>query len=77
MACETHSYFSVLRAKIAPVVLSVPGEQMIIIKDPLTGIKTYTVNAFNPRTFYTKNYLVPIPQSEIDKNPLLKQNPGY
>lgn len=30
-----------------------------------------------PRTFSRRNYLMPIPQSEINKNELLVQNPGY
>lgn len=30
---------------------------------------------FETRVFNTKNYFQPIPQSEIDKNPLLSQNP--
>lgn len=74
---EEHRYFDVRRWKIAPIVCNIPGKKMIIIKNLTTGVKTYTVNAFNPRAFYDKNYLVPIPQSEIDKNPLLIQNPGY
>lgn len=30
-----------------------------------------------PRTFLNKEYYEPIPYDEIDKNPKLKQNPGY
>lgn len=74
---EEHRYFDVRRWKIAPVVCNIPGKRMDIWKDLSTGVKTYTVIDFNPRHFYEKNYLVPIPQSEIDKNPLLVQNPGY
>jgi starch-binding outer membrane protein, SusD/RagB family len=52
---------------------------MDIWKDPETGIKTFTVAEMGQFTFVfnERNYLVPIPQSEIDKNPLLVQNPGY
>ncbi len=77
LAFEEHRYFDVRRWKIAPVALSAPGKQMVIMKDLTTGVKTYTVVAFNPKAFFEKNYLVPIPQSEIDKNKLLIQNPGY
>jgi starch-binding outer membrane protein, SusD/RagB family len=77
LAFEEQRYFDVRRWKIAPVTNIVAGKKMIIMKNQTTGVKTYTVNAFNPRTFYDKNYLVPIPQSEIDKNSLLVQNPGY
>ena len=74
---EEHRWFDVRRWKIAPVVLNVPGKRMQIIKNLTTGIKTYTVVEFNPRAFSDKDYLVPIPQVEIDRNPLLTQNPGH
>ena len=50
---------------------------MVIRKDLNTGIKTYTVTDFLTRAFADKNYYVPIPQAEINKNPNLEQNPGY
>lgn len=34
-------------------------------------------NVIETRTFADKNYLLPIAQSAIDKNPKLEQNPGY
>jgi hypothetical protein len=58
-------------------VLNVPGKRMAIQKDVTTGKKTYTVVEFQPRAFFEKNYLVPIPQYEIAKNAKLVQNPGY
>ena len=77
-ALEEHRYFDVRRWKIAPIVLNIPGRKMSIVKDLSTGVKTYTVSDFQPtRAFTEKNYLVPIPQIEIDKNSLLVQNPGY
>lgn len=77
-AFEEHRYFDVRRWKIAPIVLNIPGKRMSIIKNLTTGVKTYTIVDFQPtRAFYDRNYLVPIPQHEIEKNPLLKQNPGY
>jgi len=72
---EGHRYHDVRRWKIAPEVLNIPGKKMNIQKTGST--KTYTVSDFNPRAFFERNYLVPIPQSEIEKNPLLVQNPGY
>ena len=77
LAFEEQRYFDVRRWKIAPVVLNYSAMKMDIIKDLTTGKKTYTVSAFSSRAFSDKNYLVPIPQSEIDKNALLIQNPGY
>lgn len=76
---EDHRYFDIRRWKIAPVVLNVLPKRMDIVKDPVTGKKTYTVNTMENFTFgFTdKNYLLPIPRTEIDKNPQLVQNPGY
>ncbi|WP_215242019.1 RagB/SusD family nutrient uptake outer membrane protein [Dyadobacter helix] len=76
LAFEEHRWFDVRRWKIAPVKLNEDAMKMTIIR-AADGSKTYTTSVFNIRNFYDKNYLVPIPQSEIDKNPLLKQNPGY
>jgi hypothetical protein len=76
-AFEGHRYFDVRRWKIAPQVLNEPGRKMNIHKDPATGKKTYSVSAFDERHFNDRNYLVPIPQSEIDKDGKLEQNPGY
>ena len=74
---EEHRYFDVRRWKIAPVTDNIPGRKMVIIKDLDTGIKTYTVTDFLTRALTDKNYYVPIPQAEINKNPNLVQNPGY
>lgn len=77
--CEEHRWFDVRRWKIAPVVLNKLPKRMDIVKDLNTGTKTYAINTIESFTFVftDKNYLVPIPQAEIDKNPLLIQNPGY
>ena len=40
-------------------------------------IVSYSVIDFQQRAFFDKNYLVPIPAYEIQKNPKLVQNPGY
>jgi hypothetical protein len=39
--------------------------------------KTYKAEVFQPRSFNEHNYLIPIPQSEIESNAKLEQNPGY
>lgn len=72
---EGHRYFDVRRWKIAPQVLNIPGKKVSIQKTGST--RTFTVSDFNPRVFTDKNYLIPVPQSEIEKNSLLVQNPGY
>ncbi|HRE51042.1 MAG TPA: RagB/SusD family nutrient uptake outer membrane protein [Flavitalea sp.] len=76
---EQHQYFDLRRWKTAPIELNMPRRRMDIYKDLVTGHKTYVVNVMTqaPYVFTDKNYLVPIPQTEIDKNPLLVQNPGY
>lgn len=76
LAFEEHRYFDVRRWRIAPQVLSEDSERMTIIKDA-SGNKTYKVETFQERNFNDRNYLMPIPQAEIEKNPLLVQNPGY
>ena len=76
---EEHRYFDVRRWKIAPEVLNKPALRMDIWKSPETGKKSYTVTVMPQFSFvfHDRNYLIPIPQSEIDKNNLLGQNPGY
>jgi hypothetical protein len=76
---EGHRYFDVRRWKTAPLELNKLPKRIDIVKDPNTNKKTYTINTMaNFKFVFTdKNYLVPIPQKEIDKNPLLTQNPGY
>jgi len=79
-AFEGLRWFDLQRWKIASQVMT----------GPVYGAKTGTVNTTtgkytitgNPlkletRTFADKNYLWPIPQSEIDLNKNIKQNPGY
>lgn len=74
---EEHRYFDVRRWKIAEITDNEDALKMSIYRDPVTGKKTYTPEIFQERTFYPRNYLVPVPQAEIDKNPLLDQNLGY
>ncbi|KAA9038659.1 RagB/SusD family nutrient uptake outer membrane protein [Ginsengibacter hankyongi] len=75
-AFEGHRYFDVRRWEIAPIVLNVPAKGMLITKDA-NGNKNYKIFTVEQRHFNSKNYLVPIPQSEIDKDTKLIQNPGY
>jgi len=74
---EGHRFFDVRRWKIAPEVLSIDAEKVVINKDPATGVKTYTYSVFQPRNFPDKMYYLPIPQTEMEKNSNLVQNPGY
>ena len=74
---EEHRYFDVRRWKIAGITDNENAKKMTIYRDQATGKKTYTPEVFQERAFNERNYLVPIPQSEIERNSLLKQNPGY
>ncbi|WP_236971130.1 RagB/SusD family nutrient uptake outer membrane protein [Membranihabitans marinus] len=77
LAFEEQRYFDVRRWMIAPEVLNENASRMEIYRDPDTGKKTYTVAEFNERSFSDKNYWLPIPLSEIEKDANLEQNPGY
>ena len=74
---EGHRWFDVRRWKIAPEVLSEPARMVEIEKDLNTGKKTYTFKVYQTRKFLEKMYYLPIPQTEMNKNPNLVQNPGY
>jgi starch-binding outer membrane protein, SusD/RagB family len=80
-AMEGLRWYDIQRWKIGPQVMAgtVYGTRLGTV-DPTTGATTFTGNnvvvenrVFDPN----KNYLWPIPQSEIDINKNLQQNPGY
>ncbi len=77
LSFEEHRWFDIRRWKIAPVVMNTPATRMDVRKDLATGIRTFTVQTMYQRGFTDKNYLIPIPQAEIEKNASLVQNPGY
>lgn len=73
---EEHRWFDVRRWMILPQVAEEDRTRMIIRKNP-DGTKQYEVAFWKEGVFNQANYLLPIPQSEINKNSLLEQNPGY
>ena len=73
---EEHRWFDVRRWKILPQVADEDRTRMIIRKNP-DGTKQYEVTFWKEGNFNEANYLLPIPQAEINKNALLEQNPGY
>jgi starch-binding outer membrane protein, SusD/RagB family len=75
LAFEEHRFFDVRRWKIADAVLNAPVRGMKITK--VGTVLTYTPFVVEQRVFAPKNYLFPIPQSELNKAPSLEQNPGY
>ncbi|MGV3556641.1 RagB/SusD family nutrient uptake outer membrane protein [Larkinella arboricola] len=74
---EEHRFFDVRRWKIALQTDNEDAKKMVITRNPATGQKTYKVEVFQARAFQERNYLVPIPQTEIERNAQLQQNPGY
>lgn len=75
MAFETERFYDIRRWKIAENVLNGPMHGMSV--ELKSGVYSYTPYVFETRIFPTKLYFMPIPQSEIDKNEKLVQNPGY
>ncbi len=78
---EEHRYFDVRRWKEADKYLGREVHAVTINKYP-DGHFTYEPSPLRSdvggkRIWDDKMYWLPIPQSEIDKNPKLKQNPGY
>jgi len=72
--CEEHRFFDMRRWKIATLDSLY---RMNVYKDPVTGVKTKFITGFMVLNLPERMYLTPIPQSEMEKNPLLEQNPGY
>lgn len=81
LAFEEHRYFDVRRWKEADKDLGRTVHAIYISKHP-NGVKTYQVGALRSdvggdRKWHDKMYWLPIPKSEMDKNPNFVQNPGY
>jgi hypothetical protein len=83
LAFEEHRYFDVRRWMIAEDVMNKDATGVRITKR-LNGTTEYLAHTNDSRTLVEdrkfvapKMYWLPIMQSEIDKNPNFKQNPGY
>ncbi|RIH65422.1 RagB/SusD family nutrient uptake outer membrane protein [Mariniphaga sediminis] len=78
LAFENKRWRDLLRLKMAEEKLNGTFHAMLI--EEVDGELTYTrVPAAEGEVTFdpSKNYLLPIPQSAIDRNPKLEQNPGY
>ncbi len=73
LAFEEHRFYDVRRWELGEQVFNSPIYGMRISQDG----KTYERFKVEDRLFQSKHNLMPIPQSEIDKNPNLQQNPGW
>ncbi|HYH55264.1 MAG TPA: RagB/SusD family nutrient uptake outer membrane protein, partial [Anseongella sp.] len=73
---EEHRFFDMRRWK-----LTVPSgdylKKLNIVLNASTGNKTYSLSNLMEFALPERMYLLPVPQEEINKNPLLEQNPGY
>jgi hypothetical protein len=79
LAFESHRYFDTRRWKIAEQTdggdfwgMNIDGGS-----GGFTDVSFYQRTAFEKRVFEKKHYLFPIPQSEIDRDKKLIQNPGW
>ncbi|MFU1855825.1 RagB/SusD family nutrient uptake outer membrane protein [Sphingobacterium sp. NGMCC 1.201703] len=77
LAFEDHRFFDVRRWKIAQQTENNPARKITIVRDDQTKKKTYKIELIQERKFFPQHYLLPIPRSEIQRNSLLEQNPGY
>lgn len=75
LAFEEHRFFDIRRWKTAESLLNGPLYGVKMTKSGNTI--TYTRYAFENRGFPSKLYVLPIPQSEVDKNPAAKQIAGW
>lgn len=76
LSFEEHRFWDIRRWKIATdLKKNIDGMKLINNYD---GTYTYERQvAIEPRVFESKHYFYPIPQTERNRNPLLKQNPEW
>jgi hypothetical protein len=75
MAFEEQRYYDIRRWRIAEQVFAKPLQGMQIVQS--SGTTTYSrVDVLNVN-FTTRNYLYPIPFSEVNKNRNMVQNPNW
>lgn len=75
LAFEDHRFWDIRRWMIGSETTKI--KRLRIQKDASTGKTTYSVYETNTRIWEDKMYFYPIPQTEIFKNPKLKQNSGW
>ncbi|MCM1177910.1 MAG: RagB/SusD family nutrient uptake outer membrane protein [Clostridium sp.] len=73
LAFENHRFWDVRRWMIAEEVDNGAVHRVTVDADGKITYPVFQNRVFNPE----KHYLFPIPQSEIDKNRALEQNPGW
>jgi hypothetical protein len=76
LSFEEHRWWDARRWKKGAEWLGGEMNEMYITKDG-QGKLTYTKKPFETRVYRDYMDLYPIPISEMNKNPLLQQNPGW
>ncbi|RYG04102.1 MAG: RagB/SusD family nutrient uptake outer membrane protein, partial [Chitinophagaceae bacterium] len=74
LSFENARYFDTRRWKIAEVTDNGPA-MALDIDATLPGF--YNKKAFETRVFNKRHYFFPIPEEDVNNNPLIKQNPGW
>jgi hypothetical protein len=79
LALEDKRWWDLMRWRTAEMLLNGPLHGIRITVDANGKLTYIPVPAYNGSRKFdpSKNYLFPIPQSAIDQNPKLEQNPGY
>lgn len=75
LAFEEHRFFDIRRWLIGEQTQKVVYEHDVFKK--LDGSFVYTVKVWERRVFQPKHNLLPLPQSEVNNNPNMQQNPGW
>lgn len=75
LAFEEHRFFDIRRWLIAEKTQKVVYEHDVFKK--LDGSFLYAVKVWEKRIFEPRHYLLPIPQSEVNNNSNMQQNPGW
>jgi hypothetical protein len=76
LSFEEHRFFDVRRWKQGTVSFNEPVRKVSITRNA-NGTLNYTYPVWENRVYKENQNLMPIPQSEIDRNKLLIQNQGY
>ena len=80
LAFEDHRWHDIRRWKIAMVTNNAYNNRMRIVRGGTSPNFTYTYNVVSSirrHNFRPEMYLLPIPDGEIRKVPLMRQNPGW
>jgi hypothetical protein len=80
LAYEDHRWHDIRRWKIAMVTNNAYNNRMRVVRSGTSPNFTYTYNVVSSirrHNFRPEMYLLPIPDGEIRKVPLMRQNPGW